>query len=144
MSIVHSALGYFVFLVTTYLSGHRTCSIPWKTVGVAPVLQLLLAAILLQPAIRSLVLGLASDLTILLKKTALIANESLLFSIVSAESFVRQHELMVAFEIAAILIFAASLSHVLYNTTGSCLGSSPGSAGSCRSLWASTQPRASA
>ncbi len=52
MLSVHSALDYCVLLVIAYLSGHRTCSIPWKTVGVATVLQLLLAAILLQPAAR--------------------------------------------------------------------------------------------
>ena len=57
----------------------------------ATVLQLLLAAILLQPAIRSLVFSLASDLTTLPKKTALPANESLLFSSISAESFAREH-----------------------------------------------------
>ena len=110
MLIVHSALGYCVLLVIAYLSGHRTRSIPWKTIGVATVLQLLLAAILLQPAIR-----LASDLTTLLKKTALTANESLLFSGLSAELFVREHGPVVALEIAAILIFVASLSRVLYH-----------------------------
>ena len=107
------------------------------------MLQFLLAAILLQPAIRSLVFGLASDLTTLLKKTALTANESLLFSGVSAESFAREHGPVVALEIAAILIFVASLSRVLYHY-GFSLGSSPGSAGSCRSPWASARPRASA
>ncbi len=110
MLIVHSALGYFVLLAIAYLSGHRTRSIPWKTIGVATVLQLLLAAILLQPAIRSLVFGLASDLTTLLKKTALTANESLLFSGMSAESFVRQHGSVVALEIAAIFIIPVKLS----------------------------------
>ena len=69
MLIVHSALGYCVLLVIAYLSGRRTRSIPWKTIGMATVLQLLLAAILLQPAIRSLVFSLASDLTTLLKTT---------------------------------------------------------------------------
>ena len=115
MLIVHSVLGYCVLLVIAYLSGRRTRSIPWKTIGMATVLQLLLAAILLQPAIRSLVFGLASDLTTLLKKTALTANKSLLFSGMSAESFVRQHGPVVALEIAAILIFVASLSRVLYH-----------------------------
>ena len=75
MLIVHSALGYCVLLAIAYLSGRRTRSISWKTLGVATVLQ---------PAIRSLVFDLASDLTTLLKKTALTANESLLFSGVSA------------------------------------------------------------
>ena len=115
MLIVHSALGYFVLLAIAYLIGRRTRSIPWKTIGVATALQLLLAAVLLQPAIRSLVFGFASDLTTLLKKTALTANESLLFSGMSAESFVRQHGPVVALEIAAILIFVASLSRVLYH-----------------------------
>ena len=69
MLIVHSALGYCVLLVIAYLSGRRTRSIPWKTIGMATVLQLLLAAILLQPAIRSLVFSLASDLTTLPKTT---------------------------------------------------------------------------
>ena len=87
MLIVHSALGYCVLLVIAYLSDRRIRSIPWKTIGVATVLQLLLAAILLQPAIRSLVFGFASDLTTLLKKTALTANESLLFSGMSANIF---------------------------------------------------------
>ena len=115
MLIVHSALGYCVLLAIAYLIGRRTRSIPWKTLGVATVLQLLLAAILLQPAIRSLVFGLASDLTTLLKTTALTANKSLLFSGVSAESFAREHGPVVALEIAAILIFVASLSRVLYH-----------------------------
>ena len=115
MLIVHSALGYCVLLAIAYLIGRRTRSIPWKTIGVATVLQLLLAAILLQPVIRSLVFGFASDLTNLLKKTALTANESLLFSGVSAESFAREHGPVVALEIAAILIFVASLSRVLYH-----------------------------
>ena len=113
MLIVHSALGYCVLLAIAYLIGRRT-RFPWKTRGVATVLQLLLTAILLQPAIRSLVFGLASDLMTLLKTTALTANKSLLFSGVSAESFVREYEPVVALEIAAILIFVASLSRVLY------------------------------
>ena len=115
MLIVHSALGYCVLLAIAYLSGRRTRSISWKTLGVATALQLLLAALLLQPAIRPLVFGLASDLTTLLKKTALTANESLLFSGVSAESFVLDHGPVVALEIAAILIFVAALSRVLYH-----------------------------
>lgn len=68
MLIVHSALGDCVLLASAYLSGRRTRSISWKTLGGATVLQLLLAAILLQPAIRPLVFGLASNSTTLLKK----------------------------------------------------------------------------
>lgn len=115
MLILQSALGYCLLLGIAYVSGHRTRSIPWQTIGVATVLQLLLAAILLQPTIRSLVFTLASDLTTLLKKTALTANESLLFSGVSAEAFAREHGPVVALEIAAILIFVAALSRVLYH-----------------------------
>ena len=69
MLIVHSALGYCVLLVIAHLSGRRTRPIPSKTIAMATVLQLLLAAILLQSAIRSLVFSLASDLTTLLKTT---------------------------------------------------------------------------
>ena len=115
MSILHSAFGYCVLLAIAYLIGRRTRPIPWKTLGVATVLQLLLTAILLQPAIRSRVFAFASNLTALLKKTANTANESLLFSGVSAESFAREHGPVIALEIAAVLIFVASLSRVLYH-----------------------------
>lgn len=71
MLIVHSALGDCVLLAIAYLSGRRTRSISWKTLGGATVLQLLLAAILLQPAIRPLVVWPRQQLDDPAQKTAL-------------------------------------------------------------------------
>jgi CNT family concentrative nucleoside transporter len=115
MSILHSVFGYLTLLVIAWLTGHRTRTIPWKTLAVAILLQLALTGLLLQPALRTPIFSLVGRLTALLKKTALKANESLLFGGVTSESFTREHGPVIALEIAAILIFVAALSRVLYH-----------------------------
>ena len=115
MSILHSAFGYLALLLIAWLSGHRNRTIPWKTVGVATLLQLVLTGLLLQPAIRTPIFELIGRSTALFKKTALKANQSLLFSGISSESFAGEHGPVIALEIAAILIFVASLSRILYH-----------------------------
>jgi CNT family concentrative nucleoside transporter len=115
MSILHSALGYLTLLAIAWLTGRRTRTIPWKTLGVATLLQLLLTGLLLQPVVRAPIFALMGRLTALFKKTALKANESLLFGGVSSESFTREYGPVFALEIAAILIFIASLSRMLYH-----------------------------
>lgn len=115
MSILHSALGYLTLLAIAWLTGRRTRTIPWKTIGVATLLQLLLTGLLLQPVVRAPIFALMGRLTALFKKTALKANESLLFGGVSSESFTREYGPVFALEIAAILIFIASLSRMLYH-----------------------------
>ena len=42
MLILHSALGYLTLLSIAWLVGRRTRTIPWKTLGAATLLQLLL------------------------------------------------------------------------------------------------------
>lgn len=115
MSILHSALGYLTLLAIAWLTGRRTRTIPWKILGVATLLQLLLTGLLLQPVVRAPIFALMGRLTALFKKTALKANESLLFGGVSSESFTREYGPVFALEIAAILIFIASLSRMLYH-----------------------------
>ena len=115
MSILHSALGYLTLLAIAWLTGRRTRTIPWKTLSVATLLQLLLTGLLLQPVVRAPIFALMGRLTALFKKTALKANESLLFGGVSSESFTREYGPVFALEIAAILIFIASLSRMLYH-----------------------------
>ena len=115
MLILHSALGYLTLLSIAWLVGRRTRTIPWKTLGAATLLQLLLTTLLLQPTVRIPIFTLVGQLTDLLKTTALKANQSLLFSGISSETFVREHGPIIALEIAAILVFVASLSRILYH-----------------------------
>ena len=115
MHILHSAFGYLALLSIAWLSGHRSRTIPWKTLGIATLLQLVLTGLLLQPVLRTPIFALISRLTTLLKKTALKANQSLLFSGISSDSFTGEHGPVIALEIAAILIFIASLSRMLYH-----------------------------
>ena len=75
----------------------------------------MLAAVLLLSGLRGHVFGVVGALTEVLKVTALRANESLLFSGVSGSEFVRAYGPVLALEIAAIIIFVASLSRVLYH-----------------------------
>ena len=132
MPILHSAFGYLVLLVIAWLSGRRSRTIPWKTLGVATLLQLALTGLLLQPVLRNPIFALIGHFTALLKKTALKANQSLLFSSLSSDSFTGEHGHVFALEIAATLIFVASLSRILFH-----YGILPwlvaGSAVSCRS-----------
>ncbi len=115
MPILHSAFGYLVLLVIAWLSGRRSRTIPWKTLGVATLLQLALTGLLLQPVLRNPIFALIGHFTALLKKTALKANQSLLFSGLSSDSFAGEHGHVFALEIAATLIFVASLSRILYH-----------------------------
>ena len=115
MLILHSAFGYLTLLAIAWLAGRRTRTIPWKTLGAATLLQLLLTTLLLQPAVRIPIFTLVGQLTNLLKTTALKANQSLLFSGISSETFMREHGPIIALEIAAILVFVASLSRILYH-----------------------------
>lgn len=115
MPILHSAFGYLVLLVIAWLSGRRSRTLPWKTLGVATLLQLALTGLLLQPVLRNPIFALIGHFTALLKKTALKANQSLLFSGLSSDSFAGEHGHVFALEIAATLIFVASLSRILYH-----------------------------
>lgn len=115
MSVVHSALGYFVLLGLTWLVGTRTRQIPWKTLGLAALLQLLLTGLLVKTGLRQHVFSLVGHLTDLLHATALKANESLLFSGITSAKFTGDYGPIVALEIGAILIFIASLSRILYH-----------------------------
>lgn len=114
MTVLHSAAGYVLLLGIAWLVGRRG-RIPFRTVGVATLLQLSLTALLLLTQVRGPVFALAADLTQLLRDTALKANESLLFTGVSNPDFTARHGPMVALEIAGIIIFVASLSRILYH-----------------------------
>ena len=115
MYVLHSAFGYFLLLCAAWLCGQRTKRLPWKTVAVASLLQIALAGLLLQPALRTPLFSAANTLTQLLQKTALKANESLLFGGVANASFIGQFGPIIALQIAAILIFIAALSRMLYH-----------------------------
>jgi len=115
MYVLHSAFGYFLLLCIAWLCGQRTKRLPWKTVIVASLLQVTLAGLLLQPALRAPLFSAANALTQLLQKTALKANESLLFGGVANASFIDQFGPVIALQIAAILIFVAALSRMLYH-----------------------------
>ena len=115
MYIVHSISGYFALLAITWLAGKRSRRIPWKIVAIATVLQVALAGALLQPGIRYPIFGLVNSLTAVLKTTALQANESLLFGGITSSAFTGEYGPVIALEIAAILIFVASLSRILYH-----------------------------
>ena len=115
MYVLHSAFGYFLLLCIAWLCGQRTKRLPWKTVIVASLLQVTLAGLLLQPALRTPLFSAANALTQLLQKTALKANESLLFGGVANASFIDQFGPVIALQIAAILIFVAALSRMLYH-----------------------------
>jgi len=108
MSTIHSAFGYLVLLVIAWLAGRRTLLIPWKTIGIATLLQLILTGLLLQPGVRQPIFDLIGRLVDLLKATSLRANETVLFrGITSDRAF--------ALELAGILVFVASLSRILYH-----------------------------
>lgn len=115
MYIVHSISGYLALLAITWLVGKRSRRIPWKLVASATLLQVALAGALLQPGIRTPIFGLVKTLTDLLKITALQANESLLFGGITSAGFTQAYGPVIALEIAAILIFVASLSRILYH-----------------------------
>lgn len=115
MTVLHSAIGYVVLLAVAWCLGRRTRRIPWKTVAVASGLQLLLTGILVRTGLRHYVFGVVGALTDMLRTTALKANESLLFSGLSNPEFTSRYGPVVALEIAAILIFVAAVSRMLYH-----------------------------
>ena len=115
MSVLHSAVGYVVLLAIAWSLGRRSMRIPWKTVAVASGLQLLLTGILVKTGLRQYVFGVVGALTDMLRATALKANESLLFSGLSNPDFTGKYGPVVAIEIAAILIFVAAVSRMLYH-----------------------------
>lgn len=115
MTVLHSAIGYVVLLAVAWCLGRRTRRIPWKTIAVASGLQLLLTGILVRSGLRHYVFGVVGALTDMLRTTALKANESLLFSGLSNPEFTSRYGPVVALEIAAILIFVAAVSRMLYH-----------------------------
>ena len=115
MYVLHSAFGYFSLLCIAWLCGQRKKRLPWKTVAVASLLQVTLAGFLLQPALRAPLFSAANTLTQLLQETALKANKSLLFGGVANASFIDQFGSVIALQIAAVLIFVAALSRMLYH-----------------------------
>lgn len=115
MPVLHSALGYLALLSLAWLAGQRPRQLPWKTLLAATLLQVGGTALLLLTGLRQHLFGLAQGLTDLLKATALKANESLLFIGVANPSFTQTYGPIVALEIAAILIFMAALSRLLYH-----------------------------
>ncbi|MEE2658086.1 MAG: nucleoside transporter C-terminal domain-containing protein [Candidatus Latescibacterota bacterium] len=112
---LHSAGGYVALLSIAWLVGTRRGKIPLRTLAVATGLQVVLTALLLLTGLRGYVFGVVGGLTDLLKATALKANESLLFIGVTNPDFVATYGPMVALEIAAVIVFVASLSRVLYH-----------------------------
>ncbi len=115
MSILHSIFGYLTLLFFAWLSGRRSRQVPWKTIGVATLMQIALAGLLLQDSLRRPLFAAASAFTHLLQQTALKANQSLLFGGISNTRFERDYGPIVALQIAAILIFVAALSRMLYH-----------------------------
>ena len=115
MAHVHSACGYLMLLGIAWVLGTRSRHVPWKTVLVATLLQVVLAGLLLRTGLRQLLFGLIGTLTRVLQTTALEANKSLLFSGVSHPEFLKTYGPMVALDIAAILIFVAAVARVLYH-----------------------------
>lgn len=115
MSFFHSLLGYCALLTIAWALGNRSRTVPWRTLGVATLLQLALTGILLQSGIRQPIFATVGRLVALLRETALKANESLLFGGVTNPQFTQTYGPVVALEIAGILIFVASLSRILYH-----------------------------
>ena len=115
MSFFHSLLGYCALLGLAWVLGNRSRAVPWRTLGVATLLQLTLTGILLQSGIRQPIFAAVGRVVALLRETALKANESLLFGGVTNPQFTQKYGPVVALEIAGILIFVASLSRILYH-----------------------------
>lgn len=115
MTVLHSAIGYVVLLAVAWCLGRRTRRVPWKIIVVASGLQLLLTGILVGTGMRHYVFRVVGALTDTLRTTALAANESLLFSGLSNPEFTGRFGPVVALEIAAILIFVAAVSRMLYH-----------------------------
>ena len=115
MDILHTVCGYVALLVLAWVLGSRQRPIPYRTVAVATALQTGLSAVLLRTRLRDHVFAVVSGLTDVLQATALKANESLLFLGLANPRFTQAYGPVLALEIAAILIFVASLSRILYH-----------------------------
>ncbi len=115
MTVLHSLFGYVILLAVAWLVGKRARQLPWRTLAMASLLQLALTGLLVQTGLRGYVFSLVDGLTRMLRATALKANESLLFSGVTGSQFTDQYGPVVALEIAAILIFVAAVSRLLYH-----------------------------
>lgn len=115
MSILHSALGYLALMGLAWLAGTRRGPFPLRTAAVATSLQVVFAALLLLTGLRHHVFGMVDALTQALKATALKANQSLLFSGLSGTEFIAEYGPILALEMAAIIVFIASVSRVLYH-----------------------------
>ena len=115
METLHSACGYVALLGLAWILGTRQRPISFRPVVVGTLLQVGLAAVLLLTGLREHVFAVVVSLTDVLQATALKANESLLFIGISNPQFKQAFGPMLALEIAAILIFVASLSRILYH-----------------------------
>ena len=115
MPALHSAFGYGALLLIAWACGTRRGGVPVRTLVIAAVMQVGFAALLLHTGLRHRVFALIGGLTDLLRETALKANESLLFAGLSNPDFTAAYGATIALEIAAILVFVASLSRILYH-----------------------------
>lgn len=115
MPALHSAVGYCVLLLIAWACGTRRGGVPVRILVIAAVMQLGFAALVLHTGLRHQVFALIGGLTDLLRETALKANESLLFAGLSNPDFTAAYGAAIALEIAAILVFVASLSRILYH-----------------------------
>ena len=115
METLHSACGYFALLALAWILGTRRTPIPYRPVVVGTLLQIFLAGLLLLTGLREHVFTLVSALIGVLQATALKANKSLLFIGISNPQFKQTNGPILALEIAAILVFVASLSRILYH-----------------------------
>ena len=115
MPALHSALGYVVLLLIAWACGSRRGAVPVRILAIAAGLQVGFAALLLHTGLRRQVFAVIGGLTDLLRETALKANESLLFAGLSDPDFTAAYGATIALEIAAILVFVASLSRILYH-----------------------------
>ena len=115
MPALHSIFGYLCLLALAWAIGTRRGPIPWRTIAAASAMQVVIAAVLLLTGLREHAFGLVHGLTQALKTTAMQANRSLLFTGVANPDFTAEYGIVLALDIAAILIFVASLSRILYH-----------------------------
>jgi CNT family concentrative nucleoside transporter len=114
-SFLHSVLGYVGLIGLTWILGACRRPFPTRTVLVATTLQFAFAAVVLLTGLRQHVFGFVTAGVDLLRETALRASQSLLFVGVTNEEFTKTYGPIIALEIAAIVIFVASLSRILYH-----------------------------
>ena len=114
-SFLHSALGYLALIGLTWILGACRRPFPTRTVLTATVLQFAFAALVLLTPLRQHIFDVVTSAVDLLKATAMRASESLLFIGVTNEEFTQTHGPIIALEIAAIIVFVAALSRILYH-----------------------------